>query len=353
VTQSVEIASRITDITPDWLTAVLQLEGIDAEVEAITAAPIGTGQIASCYRLGIDYLHGTGPETLVAKLPSDDPQRRAADAFTYRCEIGFYREAAPHLQVRRPRCYLAALSDSGDEFTLLLEDLSPAEQGDQIKGCSVEQAKAAVVNLAGLHAPLWCDASVHDMDWLVPNGADYAGISADLYRDATAKFVDRYQLSDETVALLCDFADHAQRWWERPAHPFALLHGDYRLDNLLFSDAAGEASVVAVDWQSCSLGNPLRDAAFMIVTGLSVADRRRAERDLVNNYWDALQAFSVTEYDRDQCWQDYRHSVFHAPVVTVFGASAAKPSARGDQMFTVMAERSAAAIADLDALSSL
>jgi aminoglycoside phosphotransferase (APT) family kinase protein len=152
---------------------------------------------------------------------------------------------------------------------------------------------------------------------------------------------------------LCDFADHAQRWWERPAHPFALLHGDYRLDNLLFSDAAGEASVVAVDWQSCSLGNPLRDAAFMIVTGLSVADRRRAERDLVNNYWDALQAFSVTEYDRDQCWQDYRHSVFHAPVVTVFGASAAKPSARGDQMFTVMAERSAAAIADLDALSSL
>jgi hypothetical protein len=353
VTQSVEIASDISDITPQWLAAVLKLEGIDAEVKMITATPIGTGQIASCFQLAIEYQHGTGPRSLVAKLPSDDAQRRAADAFTYRCEVGFYREAAPHLQVRRPQCYLAALSDSGEEFTLLLEDLSPAQQGDQINGCSVEQARAAVVNLAGLHAPLWCDPAVPDLDWLLPNGADHAEISATFYRDATEKFVGRYALSDETVSILRDFADHCQQWWERPADPFTLLHGDYRLDNLLFNDTSGATSVAAVDWQSCSLGNPLRDVAFMVVTGLSVADRRRAEHDLVNNYWDALHEFGVTEYERDQCWQDYRHSVFHAPVVTVFGASAAKPSARGDQMFTVMAERSAAAIADLDALSSL
>jgi hypothetical protein len=353
VTRSVEVASGIDDVTPLWLSAVLQNEGIDAEVEAITATPIGTGQIASCYRLTIDYLRGTGPKSLVTKLPSDDPERRAADAFTYRCEVGFYREAAPRLQVRRPHCYLAALSDNGQEFTLLLEDLSPAEQGNQISGCSIAQARAAVVNLAGLHAPLWCAPSLHEINWLMPNGADHVEISAAFYRDATAKFIDRYPLSDKTVSLLGDFADRCHLWWERPASPFSLLHGDYRLDNLLFSDAGGEASVVAVDWQSCSLGNPLRDVAFMIVTGLSVPDRRRAEHDLVSNYWNALQDCGVTEYGAAQCWQDYRHSVFHAPIVTVFGASAAKPSARGDRMFTVMAERSAAAIADLDALSSL
>jgi ecdysteroid kinase len=353
MTQSVEIASGIDDITPAWLTAAFQLAGVDAEVESITATSIGTGQIASCYRLEIDYLRGTGPETLVAKLPSDDPERRAADAFTYRCEVGFYREAVPRLRVRRPHCYLAVLADSGQEFTLLLEDVSPAQQGDQIKGCSVEQARAAVVNLAGLHAPLWCNPSLREMDWLLPNGDDHAEISAAFYQDATAKFVERYALSDETVALLRDFADRSHRWWGRPAHPFALLHGDYRLDNLLFSDTGGGASVTAVDWQSCSVGNPLRDVAFMIVTGLSVADRRRAEQNLVSDYWDALRECGITEYDADQCWQDYRHSVFHAPIVTVFGASAARPSARGDRMFTVMAERSAVAIADLDALTSL
>jgi hypothetical protein len=91
----------------------------------------------------------------------------------------------------------------------------------------------------------------------------------------------------------------------------------------------------------------------MTVTGLSVADRRRAEQDLVGEYWRALQEFGITKYGVDQCWQDDRHSVFHAPIVTVFGASAAKPTERGYQTSTVMAQRSASAIADLDALSLL
>jgi hypothetical protein len=353
VTQSVEIALGIAEITPQWLTVVLQRRGAQAEVASVTATPIGTGQIASCYRLSIDYAHGTGPATMVAKLASEDPQRRAADAFTYRCEVGFYREVAPRVGIRRPDCYLAALSDSGEKFTLLLEDVSPAEQGDQIKGCSVQQARAAVVNLAGLHAPMWCDSSLHEMDWLLPNGADIAELSSAFYRDATSKFLDRYTMSGETTAVLTEFADHSQTWWQRPANPFALIHGDYRLDNLMFREATGQVSVVAVDWQSCSLGNPLRDVAYMAITGLSEIDRRSAERDLVGEYWRALQELGVADYDNDQCWQDYRHSAFHAPIVTIFGAMAAKPSERGDRMFSVMAERSATAITDLDALSLL
>ncbi len=353
MTQAIEIASGIADVTPQWLTNVLRRGGIEAEVQTITATPVGTGQIASCYRLTIRYLRGSGPATLVAKLPSDDARRRAADAFTYRCEVGFYREAAPRVHVRRPHCYLAVRSESGEEFTLLLEDLSPAQQGDQIVGCSVEQARAAVVNLAGLHAPLWCDPSLRSMDWLLPNGVDIAEVSAAFYRDATAKFTHRYSLSDESAAILMEFADYSQTWWERPPRPFTLIHADYRLDNLMFSDSAGEAAVVAVDWQSCTLGNPLRDVAFMTVTGLSVTDRRSSEQALVGDYWQALHEFGIEDYNAKQCWQDYRLGVFHAPVVTVFGAIAAKPSERGDRMFTVMAERAATAIADLDALSLL
>lgn len=353
MTQSTEIACDVADITPRWLTMVLERGGIKAEVEAITATPIGTGQIGTCYRLRIDYARGTGPATLVAKLPSEDPGRREADAFTYRCEVGFYRDVAPRVLVRRPVCYLAERSDTGAEFTLLLEDLAPAQQGEQIIGCSVEQARAAVINVAGLHAPLWCDPSLAELGWLVPNGADFAEISAALYRDATSKFVERYSLSGETASALTEFAARSQVWWQRPADPFALIHADYRLDNLMFAESAGDVSVTAVDWQSCTLGNPLRDVAYMVVTGLTPADRRSAEHDLVAGYWQALQQLGVTGYDADQCWQDYRHGAFHAAIVTVFGASAARPSERGDAMFTAMAERAGRAIADLDALSLL
>jgi hypothetical protein len=111
--------------------------------------------------------------------------------------------------------------------------------------------------------------------------------------------------------------------------------------------------VIAVDWQVCMVGHPLRDVAFVVVSGLSVDDRRRAERDIVSAYYRALSAYDIGEYDFDQCWNDYRYGVFHAPMITIFGAATGKPTQRGNRMFTAMAERSASAITDLDSLALL
>jgi hypothetical protein len=93
--------------------------------------------------------------------------------------------------------------------------------------------------------------------------------------------------------------------------------------------------------------------AFVVVSGLSGEDRRTAEHDIVAAYHQRLCTFSISDYNREKCWPDYRFGVFHAAMITVFGAVASNRSQRGDRMFTVMAERSAAAIRDLDALSLL
>jgi hypothetical protein len=61
----------------------------------------------------------------------------------------------------------------------------------------------------------------------------------------------------------------------------------------------------------------------------------------------------VTDYDAERCWLDYRYALFQAPFITVLGAFVGLRTERGDRMFTVMAERSATAIDDLDALSML
>jgi hypothetical protein len=45
--------------------------------------------------------------------------------------------------------------------------------------------------------------------------------------------------------------------------------------------------------------------------------------------------------------------LFQGPFITVLGAFVAQATVRGDEMFTVMAERSATAIADLEAMSLL
>ena len=58
-------------------------------------------------------------------------------------------------------------SRTGDgEWTLVLEDLAPAAQGDQLTGCSVAEASVAVRELARLHGPRWDDPTLHDVDWL-------------------------------------------------------------------------------------------------------------------------------------------------------------------------------------------
>jgi hypothetical protein len=343
----------VDDITPEWTTAVLAQNGIVATVCRVSAVQVGNGQMGSCYRLSIGYDAGDGPERLIVKLPATVSASRAAGQLGYRCETTFYREFADRLHLDIPRCYFAAMNECGDGFTLVLEDLAPAEAGDQIAGCSVDQARAAAVNVAGLHAPTWNEPSLRELDWLIPDLAAYPEVAAAFLVDATKQFVDRYVVTRDTAATLHSFADRFADWATGRPEPFAMLHSDYRLDNLLFAESGASRPVVAVDWQVVTIGCPLRDIAFLVATGLSTADRRAGENSIVEAYHRRLVALGVDGYSAEKCWEDYRYGLFQGPLITVLGAFVAQPTARGDRMFTIMAERSSTAITDLDAMSLL
>jgi Ecdysteroid kinase-like family len=343
----------VDDVTPEWMTAVLAQNGIVANVSRVLTEPIGNGQMGSCYRLFIAYDAGDGPDRLIVKLPANDPASRAAGQLGYRCETTFYREVANRVHLDTPRCYFAAMNECGDGFTLVLEDLAPAQPGDQIAGCSVDQARAAAVNVAGLHAPTWNDPSLRELDWLIPDLAAYPEFAAAFLVDATTQFLDRYAVSRDTAATLRRFADRFAGWATGRPAPFAMLHSDYRLDNLLFAESDAPQPVVAVDWQVVTVGSPLRDVAFLVATGLSTESRRAGEKGIVEAYHHRLVALGVDGYGAEQCWDDYRYGLFQGPLITVLGAFVAQPTARGDRMFPVMAERSSTAIRDLDAMSLL
>lgn len=341
----------IDAITPEWTEAVLAQNGVAANVREVRTVQVGNGQMGSCYRLFISYDAGDGPDRLIAKLPTTDAASRAAGQLGYRCETTFYREYADRLHLDIPRCYFAALNDRGDGFTLVLEDLAPAEAGDQIAGCSLDQVRAAAVNVAGLHAPTWNESSIRELDWLIPDLAAYPEPTAAFLVDATQQFLDRYQVTPDTAATLRGFADRFAAWATGRPEPFAMLHSDYRLDNLLFAQSDTPRPVVAVDWQVVTVGCPLRDVAFLVATGLSTESRRVGEKEIVEAYHRRLVALGVEGYGAEQCWEDYLYGLFQGPLITVLGAFVAQPTARGDRMFTVMAERSATAITDLNALS--
>lgn len=344
---------RPEDLTPAWVTAALRAGGHDVTVSAVTTEPVGHGQIGANYRVRLEG-EGPLPSTLVAKMGAGDDRSIVANG--YRNEVAFYLDLAPTVTVATPRCWFGAMSDDATVFTLLLEDLAPAEPGDQVAGCSPAEATAAAVNLAGLHGPRWCDETLFDHPGLNRVGEEDAAFLGSVFASAVDIFVDRYraEVDDEGEGTLRRFAEVVAPWITARSERFALGHGDYRLDNLLFGPTGG---VHAVDWQTLSVGQPGRDLAYFCGTSLEVEDRRAHEAAVVTAYRDALldQGVDGAGYPETTAFEDYRLGVLQAPLITVLGVAYATAgrSERADAMFMTMFRRSLAAIDDLDPFALL
>ncbi len=245
--------SRVVDsaagLTAEWLS-----EALETEVRSVVHERIGSGVTGAAYRLTLD--RDGSPDTLVAKIAAGNAEARYRVRNGYRAEVGFYIDLAATVDIRTPRCWHAAIDDDGTRFTLLLEDLAPRAPGVQVAGCSLEQADDAVRNLAGLHAPRWDDDSLFDLAFLQRPTDARAAFLSQLASSATDAFVERYEtdLDADDVATLRAAADVMEHWLRSPPEHVAPIHGDYRLDNLMFPPHG--AGVVAVDWQTLSVAPP-------------------------------------------------------------------------------------------------
>jgi hypothetical protein len=350
VTAEAPVIAEPEELTAEWLTQALDPTG-EVTVTAVEREPIGTGQMGSSFRLRLTYAGDAGgrPSTIVAKLPSPDPAMRPMAAGAYRTELGFYLDLAESLAVRTPVCHHAAISEDNASFVLLLEDLHPARQGDQIAGATEAEAGAAVTNLAGLHGPRWCDPTLLDLSWISSIDEEGAAMLGEVMGSAVTTFVDRYagRLDPADAALLPAIADAISAWIVGRPERFAPIHGDYRMDNLMFFPT-GE--MAAVDWQTIGVGLPARDVAYFLETSLDPELRRAHERELVGAYHRALVGHGVTDHSFEECFEDYRFAALQGPLITVFGAAYGTPTERGDEMFLAMISRSCEAVRDLATL---
>ncbi|MCK9894514.1 aminoglycoside phosphotransferase family protein [Frankia sp. AgB32] len=355
-------ATRVVDdpaeITPAWMTDVLRAGGSDVEVTGLRYEPVGTGQTAVSYRFHLDLKPGQtsrGPRSVVVKMAagSTDVRRRLRRA--YRSEVGFYVAFASRALIRVPHCWSAALSEDRLRFTLVLEDVRPARAGRQVEGCTLAEATLAVENLAGLHAPFWNETDlVAQADWLIELDDAGLAILGKTAVAAAADFTARYHadLGPRDVGVLRRAAELVAGWGNRMSSHRSLVHGDYRLDNLLF---LGDGEQRTVDWQTVEVGLPGRDLAYFLSTALAPADRRSHEAGLVAAYHRRLLAHGVTGYSADDCFEDYRCGMLQGPVITMIGCvfASAPRTASSDRMFLSMAANVSAAIDELGVLDLL
>jgi aminoglycoside/choline kinase family phosphotransferase len=339
------VAGCAEDLNVEWLSEVLGFE-----IRSLSVERIGAGQTSSAYRLTIDA--DDCPPTLIAKIAEGDEVARRRVATAHRNEVGFYTRLAKTLEVRTPACWHGAVSDDGTEFTLLLEDLAPRLPGRQVVGCSIEQMSDAAQVLATLHACRWNDETLRDVDFLIPLTKERAEFLGRLGSTATEQFISRFasRLDRRDISTLCEVAEVLVAWQLSRSTPFSLVHGDYRLDNLMFPPVGTD--VIAVDWQTATVGLPARDLSYFIATSLSIEQRRAAEHAVVRSYYDQLRRGGVKEeYSFERCFEDYRFGQLQGPMITVIGCMTSSGSSlAGDDMFLAMASRSCAAIRDLDSL---
>jgi Phosphotransferase enzyme family len=337
------------DLTSDWLSSVLT-----ADVRDVDVTPIGTGQTGATYRVAATYDTDAGlPQTFAVKLPAQDDAVRERVALGYLSEVEFYTDVADRVRIPVPRCFYSDIAKDGTDFVLLLADMAPAVQGDQIAGCTPGEAQLAVEALAGLHGPSWCDPVWLGLSTIsMPKPGDEAaakglGDVSVMAADITIeKLGDRMSLEDqETLRAAMGLVTP---WLLAEPKRFALMHGDYRLDNMLFDP--DRTRVTVVDWQTMGVGLPARDLAYFTATSLAPEVRSNIEEDLVGRYHKALLGYGVTDYDADACWRDYRLGVVQAPLITGLGFAFAASTERGDEMILTMLHRGCRAIRELGTL---
>ncbi len=347
------IPTGLADLTPAWLTAAL-----GSTVEAVTVTPIGTGQVADSARLAITWAPGSvGPAHLVAKVTAASEASRAAAAATrtYELEVGFYTHLAAGLPVRAPACSWAGFDAATTSYCVLLEDVAPAQQGDQIGGCTVEEVRLALDELALLHAPRWGDPTLADLGWLHPASLTNGEALGAFIGMLAPGFFDRYRarltpaVAELIERILPKLSGYGAGW----SGVTTIVHGDFRADNLMFPPQSATQHephgrrVVVLDWQTIAIGPGLSDVSYLLGGSLLPDVRREHEEALVRRYLTSLHHHGVA-MDWDTCWMDYRRFTFAGLLMAIMASMLVGQTDRGDSMFVAMADRAGLHALDLD-----
>ncbi|MCW2520886.1 MAG: putative aminoglycoside phosphotransferase, partial [Mycobacterium sp.] len=189
-------------------------------------------------------------------------------------------------------------------------------------------------------------------EWINRESPLNQGLLAALY----AGFIDRYR--DEIAPEHREVCDRLVSTFDAylaaeaaSGSPQGLIHGDYRLDNLLFGEEGAARPLTVVDWQTVTWGPALTDVAYFLGCALSVQHRRDHADALLRAYHDALGADATLTMDDVR--EGVRRQSFFGVVMAIVSPMLVERTERGDRMFMTMIERHCTHVLDMDAMSVL
>ena len=328
----IDLPSSISQITPAWLSEVF-----GGEIDSLRVEHLGGGRgfMSEVARLHLESRDEDIPNSVVIKMPATNSQKLdIAKSFdSYKREAYFYQHIAPSAPIRSPGVFFN--EGTSGKFVLILEDLRELRTVDQIKGARNPDTLTAIQTLGRLHRGFWGQS----LDTMHSYQDDIAFVSCD-YSKVLPGALEIVELRTETrewlERLVCNYESVMRAHLEKPC---SLIHCDYKLDNLAFSDDG----LVVYDWGDVSVGPIGYDVAHFLVGSLTTSERRSNERVLVREYQKTL---GVPGYTQKKAWNDYLCFIPAAFYVAALLVSFKEKNIRASQFSSINILRGAHAIED-------
>ena len=302
------VPSRITDITPAWMTTALSADHPGAVVGSLDVGSIERGTNTRA-RVAVTYDRGAGPSSVFVKGPGSWGNRLALAALGALYSEARLASARASLPLEHPRFYASAVDRGTLAALVLMADVVDAggRPNDATRALDVAEVGSGLAALARLHGAYWerqlptCLAFLRP--WRLGPGwgaVSVASLSRGLRRLAdtgsprgACRGLDARRLGSQfrRSALLA------------ASGPQTVLHGDPHPGNTY---AAGSGGTGFFDWQLVRTGNWSHDVGYFLVSSLEVSDRRRHESRLLAGYLEALRSAGTDAPDFETAWSRYR-----------------------------------------------
>lgn len=296
----------VEDVTPAWLSRVL---GVKVETLKLQ-----------------DVIHGSGSKVLVevtyAKSKNLPPTRLCVKGgfnpkllemlptlfAVYRLEAQFYHHIAPQIPGLRiiPSYWCGVDHPSGKgQGIVVLKDVKAEGYvfGDPLHTWSVNRVRAALSQLAKLHASTW-GAKQADFPW-VPREFGMRDVIIGMMSPESwdARFADpavrppipETFWGDRERIVKCMEA----LWATRDSKMVCMVHGDTQVGNT-FIDTDGQPGFL--DWQCIHANSAAHDVTYFMTGALTVEERREHERALYGFYLTELHGAGGPNFDIDDVW---------------------------------------------------
>lgn len=354
-------------MTPAWLTAVLCR---DVPGAAVTDVELTGGSDGTTSRraLRVTY-NGAGeaaglPTRIFAKTtPFFRSRLQQASIAKPQCEVGFYNEIRPELDMEATAALHAAYDARTGRTVMLFEDIAATRNVrflnifDEV---TRDMAEDMVRLMASYHGPMWRDPRLssgrypwlrsvltfqHRLNSELPfEACNYTGMgraSASLSETLMRQKEAVWQAHMRSLEICCD-----------PTTPQTLIHWDVHIGNWYLTP---ERRMGLTDWNMNS-GNWATDYAYAIATALTTEDRRAWERDLLRLYLEELGRWGVPDVPAfDDAWRAYRQQMFHGFMYWTFtlGIGALQPRMQLPPIALRNIERTGQALVDLESLQAV